>query len=371
MRYNERHIFPGANTPQGFFSYYDNITDKANARRFFCLKGGPGVGKSSYMKRIAEELMKQGVRTELFHCSSDPHSLDGVRFPEYEIALVDGTAPHVIDPCYPGAVDEIINLGDFWDARQIREHRQEIVETQHNISYEYSRAYKYLSAAVYVSDDTDLIYNSATDHDGIEKLAADLCEMVFTQHSEGETKRIRKLFASALTPAGLVNYSDTVLYDCKRVYGLVTGENIGSLLCADTVMNTVAAQCYKHGYACELFYCPMKPNTRIEHIVIPELETGFTVLNKYNNDETVATEIINLQEYICRAAVRENADKLADNDRMYSALLNNAQDSLKNAYWLHNTLESYYVPYVRFDEVNEHCRGTLEKILTIINDAGN
>lgn len=362
MYYNERHMFPGANTPCGFYSYYDNITDRSKALKFYCLKGGPGVGKSSYMKKVADYFLREGEKVELFHCSSDPHSLDGIRLADYEIIIVDGTSPHIIDPVYPAAVDEIINLGDFWNANGIKSHKCEIIQTQHNISYEYSHAYKYLAAAEYISDDTDEIYKNATDFDGIIKLSSEICKKVFHDKPNDNIKPARKLFASALTPAGLVNYSDTVLYDCEHVYALSIGDDTGSLCCADEIMNKISKEAYIKGYMCELFYCPMKPKNRIEHIVIPEIKTGFTVLNRYNNDETVATEIYNLTEYINRAEIRENADRINNNNEMYRELLLSAENSLKNAYWLHNTLESYYVPYICFDKVNEHCENTIKTI---------
>ena len=38
-------LFPGGNTTQGFFSYFNYII-KPDATRFFILKVRPGVGKS-------------------------------------------------------------------------------------------------------------------------------------------------------------------------------------------------------------------------------------------------------------------------------------------------------------------------------------
>ena len=44
---NVKRVFPGNNTPMGFFSYYDHILPK-DATRVFVIKGGPGVGKSTF-----------------------------------------------------------------------------------------------------------------------------------------------------------------------------------------------------------------------------------------------------------------------------------------------------------------------------------
>ena len=365
MQCNERHMFLGANTPMGFYSYYDNIIDRARAKRFFCIKGGPGTGKSSYMKRIADKFIKMGEKVELFHCSGDPHSLDGVRLVERNIALVDATSPHVVDPKYPGAIDEIINLGQFWRERGIIENTAEIVSTQANISYEYKRAYKYLNAAAYISDDTEDIIERCVNVDGINAVIKDIISNYITKQSEFGCAKKRKLFASGITPAGLVNYSDSVLYDSKRVIALYIGEDKGSLLSADKIMDRISTIVEENGYSQEIFYCPMSPEKRIEYIVIPELELAFCVMGKYSNDEMVATKIYNLNEHVNRAMLRSYGDKISENENMYRSLLLNAQTALKDAYWLHNTLESYYVPNIDFDKVEDSCNETLNKIMML------
>ena len=49
-------FFLGANSPSGFYSLYDQLIDPAQARDILILKGGPGCGKSSLMKRVAASL---------------------------------------------------------------------------------------------------------------------------------------------------------------------------------------------------------------------------------------------------------------------------------------------------------------------------
>ena len=106
---NIRRVFPGGNTYKGFHSFYDYILDQKSAKRIIVIKGGPGVGKSHFMKKLGEAMEEKGFDTEYHHCSSDNNSIDGVVFPQLSVALVDGTAPHVVDPKNPGAVDEIIH----------------------------------------------------------------------------------------------------------------------------------------------------------------------------------------------------------------------------------------------------------------------
>ena len=88
------HFFLGANSPAGFVSFYDEITAQAENGRLFVVKGGPGTGKSTLMRRTAAALSQREKCFEYIHCSSDPDSLDAVVFPALNTAIVDGTAPH-------------------------------------------------------------------------------------------------------------------------------------------------------------------------------------------------------------------------------------------------------------------------------------
>ncbi len=361
-KYKERHMFPGGNTPEGFCSYYDYIIDRNTAKRVYVLKGGPGVGKSSYMKKVAKAVIGNTDKIEFLHCSSDPQSLDGVVIPSAGIAMIDGTSPHIVDPVYPAAVDEIINLGEFWDKKGIEEHKDEIISTQYNIKYEYQRAYKYLKAAELIDDDTNSMLSEATDDRELNEITHRLIDSVFGGKEKGVLTSVRKMFANAITPAGLINYSDTVLYDCKHVYAIECPSTMDSFVAADRIMNKLLAEAMSRSYHIEAFYCPMKPKTRIEHMVIPEISAGITVLNKYNTDETVATDIVDLSTAVNKAKLRAVSGKIDENAEIMQKLLQNAQAALKNAYWLHNTLESYYVPNIDFDGVNMMSDKTISEI---------
>lgn len=90
--------FLGANSPQGFYSLYDQLINPAQARAIYILKGGPGCGKSSLMRRVAQRAEEAGETVEYIHCSGDPDSLDAVILPTHATAIVDGTAPHGTAP---------------------------------------------------------------------------------------------------------------------------------------------------------------------------------------------------------------------------------------------------------------------------------
>ena len=147
MKGHIRNIFPGGNTPQGFYSYYNDILPQRKAEKIFCIKGGPGTGKSTLMKGVGRHFSEQGEDVDYLWCSSDPDSLDGVVLRKRNVVLLDGTAPHIVDPKNPGAVDEILNLGAYWDEEGIRSRREEIIACNEKTAAMFQMVYGYLAAA--------------------------------------------------------------------------------------------------------------------------------------------------------------------------------------------------------------------------------
>lgn len=90
------HRFLGAATSDGPIDYIENLTDDVKNRYF--IKGRPGSGKSTMLKKIATTAIERGFDVEIYHCGFDPHSLDMVIVRELQFAIFDSTAPHEYFP---------------------------------------------------------------------------------------------------------------------------------------------------------------------------------------------------------------------------------------------------------------------------------
>ena len=88
--------FTCANSSQGFVNYFPSTLDQME--KIYILKGGPGTGKSTLMKKIGNHFLSRGQNVEHIYCSSDAASLDGVVLCGSKTAVVDGTAPHDTAP---------------------------------------------------------------------------------------------------------------------------------------------------------------------------------------------------------------------------------------------------------------------------------
>ncbi|WP_073166815.1 hypothetical protein [Desulfofundulus australicus] len=58
----------------------------------------------------------------------------------YTECFITVTTPHVVDPKNPGAVDEIVHLGDHWNEEGLRAHKKEILALNQEIGRLFKRA---------------------------------------------------------------------------------------------------------------------------------------------------------------------------------------------------------------------------------------
>lgn len=344
-----RHMFPGNNTSQGFFSYFAYILPQQQAKRIYCLKGGPGTGKSTFLKHIGKRMAQEGLDLEYMHCASDPDSLDGLVIPALGVALIDGTAPHVTDPVNPGAVDEIVNLGEFWDGEAIRRDRDEIMRINGEIRRQYKRAFQYISAAKCLMDDIVETFEAATDKAGPLLQAQRIIDSELMQvPASGRLGSIRRLFASAVTPAGIVHHLDSLVDGAGKVYTVKSLWGVG----VHEMLERVAAEAVRRGLNVELFYCPLAPETRIEHMLIPKLKLAFVSENSDFEQKGHRT-ILDMTQYTDLAQTAPQESALKFDAGTFHTVLDEAVTVLAQTKKLHDELERYYIPHMDFERVQQ------------------
>jgi hypothetical protein len=356
-------MFPGGNSSKGFFSYYNYILPQEEARRIFIIKGGPGVGKSTFMKKTGYEVVDRGYDVEFMHCSSDNGSLDGIVIPKLGVAMIDGTAPHVVDPKNPGAVDEIIHLGDFWNEAGMVKYRNEIIKTNREVGELFGRAYKYLKSAYCIYEDIAEIYCKAVKMAEFNRIAERLLQQIFTNIGTADkTGSIRKLFVSAITPDGLKSFSETITngYKCVKVKD-IPGISTSKLL------EKAADAAVEKGFNAEGYYCAFIPD-KLEHLVIPELGISITSSNTYHDLCEAPFMEYDLNSTI-DMNVLESYDLVLDYDRCeFDELLSRAVKTIGEAKALHDLMEKYYIPNMDFESVQICWESTMDRILGYSGD---
>ena len=166
--------FAASNSSTGFRNYYGDIFTDARVNRLYIIKGGPGTGKSHFMKAVARHARGRGYRVTEYACSSDPASLDGLLLTKEgspTLGFVDGTPPHPREPTLPGVKEELIHLGAFWNSGALAESGEEARRLSEAKSAAYSRAYAYLSACGATDAVAEQYVNLCVREDRLQALA--------------------------------------------------------------------------------------------------------------------------------------------------------------------------------------------------------
>ena len=339
------HFFLGANSGQGFQNLFDRFCAPEDHYDLAVLKGGPGVGKSTLMAKLGAAMEARGETVEYLHCSGDPDSLDGVYIPRLRAAMVDGTAPHVVEPKYPAAADRYLDLGRFYDVAQAKADRAAIVGFSRECSSAYQRAYRALGAARQLSDSAAALVWDAVDQQKLLKRADGIIARELRGRGEGGPDSFR--FLGSVTCKGEIWRFDSVESLCPRIYQLQDSFGL-----ADLMLQRIRAAAGARGFRSIVCLDPEHPQ-RVHHLLLPELGTAFVTSREGMELPGGAYRRVRLDAMAPAAVVREHKSRLRFIRRMATALRQEGVDALAEAKASHDRLEAVYRPYVDFSGVDQ------------------
>lgn len=332
-----RSLFPGAMGPDGFISCFDQLMEDSVLRRRITLKGGPGVGKSTFMRRLHAALCPNGEEATLYFCSGDPDSLDAVAVPHAGLLILDGTAPHVIDPQIPGARDSIVNLGECLNEPAMRPRLPHIKACMQDHAALSRRARACMQAACTLSRDNAAIVDTATDAKRMTQMTRALISAVLTGDAPPqETPVLRRVITDAVTPKGELcliaeNPQPRVIRLCAHY--------AQDLTC---VLREVSFAVRAAGYSVEEHLCPWVPG-RLLHLSVPALGVLLTTSDLLTSEQTFDFSACLPQSSLLRK------EGLLEQGRAGVKLhLHRAVAALQQAKELHDELETFYVPNMDF-----------------------
>lgn len=361
-----RRVFPGGNTSLGFYSFYEYIA-KPDANKIIVLKGGPGVGKSSFIRWIGDHLLERGFNVEFHHCAGDSEGIDGIYVPAIDLAIVDGTAPHVIDPRNPGAVDEIIHLGDHWDEEVLRNNKSAILKMTAEASNNFRRAYRYLAIAKLLNDELEgyIQEAQALDIASLNQLANRLVEDLHDKVPfRNRRPYTRHLFASVINHRGYQHYFDTLFHDLKRRIILYGPPGSGR----STLVSKVVDAVQRLGLDLEVFHDVIDPS-KMEHVIIPALSTAIVNGSAPHDYSGKKNDLrINTAAYVDYSLLAPYKQQMEEAKKRFDDAIKRSMFFLEMAKQAHDQLESYYVPSMRFDAIEKIRNETLERILRLAAD---
>lgn len=355
MKEKMQKYFLAANSCYGFKNYFSDSFSVEKGWHAYLIKGGPGTGKSSLMKYLAARGASLGEKPILCPCSSDPLSLDGVIFENRKTVILDATSPHTLEPQLPGACEEIINLGEFWNGKMLKSNFDEIYAETENNRRLHRTASAFLKAAGQVMESSLALVEPAIDKEKAAAAAYAYAKKHLAPRRRKSSEQIR--FLQGATPLGIVSYSETVTEHFSKL--LVFSDPYG---CAgNAFMQAVREYVLAAGYDIITVKNAFLPDKLIDHILIPELSLAFVTENSYFKIEGDNRKI-HSRRFADAEKLREIKQRFLFRRRLTRELLRSACEALALAKASHDRLEKYYIGAMDFEKIPPFAEKLAEKI---------
>ena len=338
--------------PDGYISCFDHLIEEDALERRLILKGGPGVGKSTFMRRIHAALCGNGEPATLCFCSGDPDSLDAVVVPHKGLLILDGTAPHIVDPKIPGARDSIINLGQCLNEAAMRPRLKHIKAVMADHAACSRRATACLRAARPLIEDSAAIVAAAMEKHSMEKMTRALIDSVLGSASCTDAKipRVRPVITDAVTPKGEICLLSSA--QAQHIIRL-TGHPSTDF---SPVLRAVSAAAQAKGFCVWEHLNALVPG-RLRHVTLPQLSVLITTAPLQPSEQ-----IFDFSACIPSGALLRHECALEGEKAEIDSLLKRACAALSEAKLLHDELETFYVPNMDFSKWQEMLEETLSSL---------
>ena len=318
-------FFLGATTPAGFKGYFAPLR-REPGMQLVLLKSGPGCGKSTLMKRLARAAQDKGEPIQRIHCASDPDSLDGVVFLRQKRAIIDATAPHVVEPEAPGADERVLSLYHTIDADALHPHKDEVTALFARNQLLRSRAARYVASAGSLLLDSRRAEACSANFEKVRRYVKRLCIRLLPRTEEMGSEELRLL--SAITPKGEVFYQGTVQALADKC--ILFRDDYGAV--SRLLLELIRAEALARGY--------------------PSLRLAFLTDNRWHPVRLSAAQTVRCSRFVDRENLSACRARLRFNERAAAELLEQACALMAQAKSCHDELETYYRTAVDFAQVD-------------------
>ena len=338
--------FAASNSSDGFCSYYGEIFNPQRLYKIYVIKGGSGTGKAFFMKEVAKCAELNGFSVKYIYCSSDAVSLDGIIINESKIAVLDGTAPHIYEPKYIGAVECFVNLAEFLDEKVLASSRRVIENISGEKKRGFERVYRELRAYREISENISDLVLPCVKLEKIRKYAGRFADGL--KKEEGIEEH---LLTRAIGMRGLSSF-DTYYENAKIYY-----EINDYFETAHFMMNEIYSSLKEKKINLRVSNNPIIKE-RLDALSTKESGLTFEINNRM--DDSVRS--INMRRFVDGGGVSKIRKQYRSLARVRDHLLSLALDEFENIKKYHFILEEIYGSAMNFEAKEQFTREFCNKI---------
>ncbi|OOB77395.1 MAG: hypothetical protein BEN19_02050 [Epulopiscium sp. Nuni2H_MBin003] len=353
---NIKHVFASSNTHLGIYQIF-NFGCLKNTK-FYILKGGPGTGKTVFLKKLGTELVDSGQNVTYYHNTINPDFLDAVYVPNLNVMFISYNL--VINKDIPTTLfATIIDLDEFLDEHKILPHKDAIINSYNIVDRCLTHARFYLESAnaIYrnylfttepcIKQDAKLKYENAL-FKTLSGIVSDVNKIGTAQY----------FYGYAVTGDGLVDNLHTIIGKSKNIY-LVKE----TLVCSSKqLMKRICDLFIYRGYDIECYVSPFD-NEKIEDIIVKDLSLAITISNLVRKPKVFPTDIYDFIHCVDDETFDIISLPVEKDFKLFNSLLDKAYLYISNANKNLENIRIYYNAAMDLSNIDQIYETTLKEIL--------
>ncbi len=266
-----RHYFIEGLTARGYISLLPILM--TDWRPLYIVGGGPGSGKSTFIKSIGLELLDRGYEVDFFRSALDPDALAGFVIPGMGLCMLNQLEVKPIHWRAPGIIERFVDLSPLADEGKIKQFRKEIIDISKRLVVLQNQVEKDLIMTYSAAQDkpwrkksypyslNDDLFEQGVDGLSWQGESAGPWPQVKNIVKKLQKGKITPCFLHGINPGGWVNLAPHFLADCDQIR--LEGEDKLDAL------NWVLNEAQQLGQVMNIVLHPLNPD-EVVGIVFPE-----------------------------------------------------------------------------------------------------
>ncbi|WFD11031.1 hypothetical protein [Tepidibacter hydrothermalis] len=182
-----------------------------------------------------------------------------------------------------------------------------------------------------------------------------LDEILGNVEFKGQSGYERHLFGTAITPNGVVEYTDTIINDGTDVYYIKGEMGTGK----STLLEKVYKNAVLKGLNVEVYHTPLIKDN-IETILIKDINVALTVSEIFKEKNY---KLVDLDKCVNYDILDKYKEEIEYDKALIAKLLESGIENIKRAKKEHDAMEKYYIPNMDFNKIEKLKINIKERIL--------
>ncbi|UED73774.1 PRK06851 family protein [Brevibacillus sp. DP1.3A] len=258
-----RHIYAAGNTARGYKTFYDSVLE--GLERVYILTGTVEGITSPLIESIGNQMARKTDEVEWIHSPFVNGQFDGVIFPRYKVAIMDGSYPRLWRPASPGVTEIQINLQAMVDVDQLVDDKDRIAVWYEEIFKKSEEAYQAFGEALRIHDEWEAPYIENLDREEANLVTKEVIGLFFRDEQLEKKAKVRRMYLGAATPQGPVDHIIKLTDQLEKRYFIKGRPGSGK----STMLKKLVKEAQTRGFDVEVYHCGLDPHS-LDMVIVPE-----------------------------------------------------------------------------------------------------